>query len=509
MKAIVYIGNPILTILTILLLAPLAALHGADAPKPAAKPNIVFILIDDLPYAGMSLTGNPYLQTPNMDRLAKEGMFFTRAYSEILCAPSRATIMTGQSSARHGRTDCVPGSHPYARMQEPLLPVKPDVSPSLHFDLIQTTRLPDPVRPGTYSLVTALKAGGYRTAISGKWHLPGLFLTPAKARELGFDFCNVIALGGKPYKDTENFTDEALRFLRETRTQNFFLYLPYHAVHGPHVVPPEDTQRWKEKLKGQKPGLGPEMLASLEVVDRSVGRVLDALGELGLADNTLVVLAGDNGGEGRASYCEGNKPFRRGKGTLYEGGVRVPLLIRWPKGIAPGQRCDTPVQFADFFPTFCELAGVKVEPGHTLDGVSLKPLFSGGTLPERSIFLHYPHYLSYYCATPMRAVIQSRYKLVWHPYDHIVSEGEGKAERTLKYVAEPSVELFDLQADPGERQNLAQQQPERVGEMCRQFESWMKETGAKDVTPNPAYDAKNPLFNAREDYLEKHAEKKR
>lgn len=491
-----------LTLLTALL-APLVALHGADVPKTPAKPNIVFILIDDLPYAGMSLTGNTYLQTPNMDRLAKEGMFFTRAYSEMLCGPSRASIMTGKSSGRHGRTDNVPGSHPYALMQESLLPVKPDVNPSLHFDLIQTMRLPDPVQPGTYSLVTALKSGGYRTAISGKWHLPEQFLTPAKARDLGFDFCSATADGGKPYKDTENFTDEAIRFLRENHTQNFFLYLPYHTVHGPHVVPPEDKQRWEEKLKGKKPKLAPEMLASIEVVDRSVGRVLDTLDKLGLSDNTLVVLTNDNGGEGRVSYSEGNKPFRRGKGTLYEGGVRVPLIIRWPGQIAAGKRCDTPVYFADFFPTFCELAGVNVDPGHKLDGVSLKPLFSGGALPERSIFLHYPHYLSYYGATPMRVVIQSRYKLVWHPYDHIVMEGEGTAKRTLKYVAEPSIELFDLQDDPGERQNLAEKLPQKTAEMRTLFESFMRATGAKDVTPNPAYDANDPLFNAREDYLAK------
>jgi arylsulfatase A-like enzyme len=274
-------------------------------------------------------------------------------------------------------------------------------------------------------------------------------------------------------------------------------------------VPPADKQRWKEKLQGKNPGIDPDMLASLEFVDRSVGRVLDALDELGLADNTLVVLTGDNGGEGRVSYCEGNKPFRRGKGTLYEGGVRVPLSIRWPQGIAPGKRCDVPVHFADFFPTFCDLASVKIDPSHKLDGVNLKPLFSGGTLPERSIFLHYPHYLSYYGATPMRAVIQSRYKLVWNPYDHIVIEGQGKAARTLKYVAEPRIELFDLQADPGERQDLAERLPEKVAEMCQLFEAWMKETGARDVTPNPAYDPKNPLFNAREDYLEKHAEKKK
>jgi arylsulfatase A-like enzyme len=287
------------------------------------------------------------------------------------------------------------------------------------------------------------------------------------------------------------------------------LYLAYVAVHGPHLVPEEDQKRWKERLKGKDVGIHPDMLASLEFVDLSVGRVLDALDELGLTDNTMVILASDNGGEGRTSYVEGNKPFRRGKGTLYEGGVRVPLLIRWPKGIAPGKRCESPVHFADFFPTFCDLAGVGIDPSHKLDGVSLKPLFSGGALPERSIFLHYPHYLSYYGATPMRAVIQSRYKLVWNPYDHIVTEGDRPAERTLRYVAKPRIELFDLQADPGEHENLADRNPEKVTEMKKLFENWMKETGAKDVAPNPAYDASRPLFNARDEAIKKRGEKEK
>jgi arylsulfatase A-like enzyme len=484
-----------------------AVLHAEAAPESAIRPNIVFILIDDLPYAGLSVTGNSWLQTPNMDRLAKEGMFFTRAYAEPICGPSRTSLMTGQFAGRHGRTDNVPGSHPRALMQESLLPLKPDVNPSIHFDLIQTTRLPDPVQPGTYTLITALRDGGYRTAISGKWHLPGLYLSPEKAREFGFDFCNQTANGGRPYKDTENFTSEAIRFLRETGNQNFFLYLAYHAVHGPHVVPPEDRQRWQERLQGKNPGIPLEMLATLEYVDLSVGRMLDALDELGLADNTLVVLASDNGGEGRTRYPEANKPFRQGKGTHYEGGVRVPAFIRWPGKIAPGTRCDVPVSFVDFFPTFCEVARVTADPDHQFDGVSIKPLFTGGTLPERSLFFHYPHYLSYYAATPVRTVIQGRYKLVWNPYDHIVVDGDRPAGRSLKYVAAPRIELFDLQDDPSEHQNLVQQMPEKVAAMCRLFEGWMKETGARDVTPNPDYDPADPLFNAREAYLEKMKEK--
>ena len=179
-----------LTRLTALLLAPLAALHAAGEPAPT-KPNLVFILVDDMPYAGTSITGNPVLETPHLDRIAREGVRFTRAYAEPLCGPSRATIMTGQFAGRHGRTDNVPGVHPYALMQEPLRPLPLGVSPGgFPGDGAAGARLPDPVQPGGYSLVQALKAGGYRTAISGKWHLPMQHLTPATAARFGFDFCN-------------------------------------------------------------------------------------------------------------------------------------------------------------------------------------------------------------------------------------------------------------------------------------------------------------------------------
>jgi arylsulfatase A-like enzyme len=287
----------ILTFLTALLLAPLAASHAADAPKPSGKPNIVFILVDDMPYAGPSVTGNKLLQTPHMDRIAKGGMLFSRAYTEPVCGPSRATLMTGQFAGRHGRTDNVPGVHPYALMREPLAPL-PDGTPADGFpgEAAAGARLPDPVQPGGYSLVQALKGAGYRTAITGKWHLPQQHLTPKLARRYGFDFCTDKPDRSQPYRDTQHFTDDAIQFLRDNRQQSFFLYVPYVAVHGGHVVPPEDQARWKERLKGKKDIMPPEMLASLEFVDRSVGRILDALDELKLADNTLVILSSDNGG---------------------------------------------------------------------------------------------------------------------------------------------------------------------------------------------------------------------
>jgi arylsulfatase A-like enzyme len=497
-----------LTLLTALLLAPLAALHAAEAPKP--KPNIVFILVDDMPYAGPSVTGNKLQQTPHMDRIAKEGILFSRAYTEPLCGPSRATLMTGQFAGRHGRTDNVPGVHPYALMQEPLLPVPSDTRATAGaIEAAASARLPDPVQPGGYSLVQALKAGGYRTGITGKWHLPLQHLTPKLAPRYGFDFCTDKPDRSQPYRDTKHFTDDAIQFIRDNSAQSFFLYLPYVAVHGGHVVPPEDQARWKERLKGKNVGIDPDMLATLEFVDLSVGRILDALDELKLAENTMVILASDNGGVGKDFYSVDNAPFRLGKGTLYEGGVRVPLFIRWPGQIQPGSRCDVPVHFVDLFPTLCDAAGVKTDPAHKLDGTNLRPLFTGRTLLERTLFVTYPHYIAEFGTTPVRAAIQSRYKLVWNPYDHIEIAGDRVTSSTIRYVPQPRVELFDMESDPGEHENLAARYPELVTELRQRMEVWMKETGAKDVTPNPAYDASRPLFNARDEAIKKEQEQKK
>ena len=181
--------------------------------------------------------------------------------------------------------------------------------------------------------------------------------------------------------------------------------------------------------------------------------------------------------------------------------MRVPLFMRWPGQIAPGQRCDVPVHFADLLPTLCDAAGVRVDPNHPVDGVSLRPVFAGGPLPERTLFISYPHYLAGYATTPVRAVVRGRYKLVWHPYDHLEFEDGRVTTATTRYVPRPRVELFDLEADPSERVDLVARHPEKAAEMQAFFTRWAKEVGAKDVTPNPAYDPRRPLFNARDEAL--------
>jgi arylsulfatase A-like enzyme len=418
--------KPTLSLLTALLFSPLTALHAGDLLR--SKPNIVLILVDDMPYAGPSVTGNKLLRTPHMDRIAKEGILFSRAYTESLCGPSRATLMTGQFAGRHGHTDNVPGVHPYALMREPLAPLpNGTLADGFAGEATAGARLPDPIQHGGYSLVQALKAGGYRTTICGKWHLPLQHLTPKLAPRYGFDFCTEKPDRSQPYRDTKHFTDDAIQFLRDNRAQSFFLYLPYVAVHGGHVVPPEDQARWKERLRGKNVGIDPDMLASLE--------------------------------------------------------------------------------FVDLFPTLCDAAGVKPDPTHNLDGTSLRQLFTGGTLPDRALFATYPHYIAEFGTTPVRAAIQNRYKLVWYPYDHIEIAGDRVTSSTIRYVPKPRVELFDIESDPGEHDNIADKYPEKVSELKSLLETWMKQTGAKDLTPNPAYDASRPLFNTRDEALKKDAKK--
>jgi len=334
--------------LSVLLLSLLATAHAAE---PAARrPNIVFILVDDMPYAGPSFTGNALLDTPHIDRIAREGMFFSRAYSEPVCGPSRVTLMTGQFSGRHGRTDNAPGVHPYALMREPLLPLPAGAKPGGAMDDTATSaRLPDPVQPGGFSLVQALKAVGYRTGITGKWHMPANTITPKAARRYGFDFCTDNPDRSRPYRDTQHFADDAVQFIRDSRDQPFFLYMPLVAVHGGHVVPPEDRARWNEKLAGKDAGIDSDMLASLEYVDLSVGRILAVLDELKLAGDTLVVFTSDNGGVGKASVNAANNRYAWGRARSTRAASACRSFCAGPATSRPAAaatcRCTSPTFF--------------------------------------------------------------------------------------------------------------------------------------------------------------------
>ena len=452
-------------------------------PVPARRPpNILFILVDDMGWRDAGFMGSRYYETPNMDRLAREGMVFTQAYTcGPNCAPSRASILTGEYTPRHGIYTVGNSARGRAALRK-LIPIKNTTVLARRF----------------VTFAEALKPAGYRSASIGKWHMgddPGF-----GPKGQGFD----VNVGGwhlghprsyfSPYHNpaledgprgeylTDRLTAEALKFLEENRDRPFLLYLPHYAVH----TPLQAKRALIGKYKAKKPWMGqhnPVYAAMVESVDRGVGRILDKLRELGLEENTVVILSSDNGGvKGITSQA----PLRGGKGMLYEGGIRVPMIVRWPGHVRPGSRCDTPVIGVDFLPTFLDLAGLPAPRGPVLDGVSILPLLEGKKIPERPLFWHFPAYLQgrnvegsrdpFFRTRPCGVVRKGRWKLIEYFEDH-------------------ALELYDLETDPGETRNLAASRPGKVKELMAVMRAWRKEVGAPvPVKPNPKY---NPGAGAR------------
>jgi arylsulfatase A len=438
--------------------------HAAELKRP----NIVFFLIDDLGWADVGCFGSKYYQTPNIDRLAKQGMRFTQAYAACaVCSPTRASIMTGKYPARLHLTNWIPGEGD---------------APT------NALRIPDwrmflPLEEVT--IAEALKPLGYASASIGKWHLGGPKFFP---EHQGFD----LNVGGAdlgsppsyfwPYKVnnravpglstnghegdylTDRLTDAAERFIEQNKQRPFFLYFPHYAVHRPLEAKKEVTARYKSRAPdgGQN---NPVYAAMVESVDDSVGRVMRKLADLGLEKNTVVVFMSDNGG--LWPQATSNAPLRAGKGYPYEGGIREPLIFKWPGVTKPGSVCATPVCSIDFFPTLVEIAGGTV-PG-PIDGLSIVPLLKqSGTLASRPLYWHYPHYWSNSRVRPYGVVRSENWKLVeWY---------EGM-----------QAELYNLKDDPAEADDLAKAKPERVAELRAMLQAWRESVGAQMPTPNPEF----------------------
>jgi arylsulfatase A-like enzyme len=437
----------------------LVASLAAAAPEP--KPNFVVFLIDDLGWSDLGCAGSDLYETPHLDRLAARGMRFTQAYSACtVCSPTRASLMTGRYPARVRVTDWIHGH------QRPKAKLKiPDWTHYLPSEEV--------------TIAEALKAAGYATAHVGKWHLGGGELGPDRQ---GFEF----VAGGNdrgqpksffsPYGVTgltdgppgEYLTDreaaEACGFIERNRERPFFLFVPHHAVHQPVQAPREVVEKYRAKVKAGARHRDATYAAMIELVDRSVGRVVETLERLGLAGRTVVVFASDNGG---LLGTTDNAPLRAGKGSAYEGGVRVPTLIYWP-GVTPaGSTCAEPVITADFFPTLLEIAGAR--SGVPVDGASLVPLLRdpNARLAREAIFWHYPHYHPG-GATPYGAVRARDWKLV-------------------EFFEDMHVELYHLADDPGERKDLAASNPAKADELRRRLHEWRASVGAQMPTPNPNY----------------------
>jgi len=430
------------------------------------KPNFVFILIDDMGWPDPGCYGHKFHETPSMDRLAAEGMKFTDAYAACpVCSPTRASIYSGQYPAHIGLTDFIPGHwRPYAKLRVPRN--KPQ-----HLPLEIPT------------VAEALRPAGYVCGLFGKWHCGfGKEYAPNKQ---GFDPMVVLTgfrhfhndsypdlhLGKDDYF-SEVVTDQGEAFLEQNKDKPFLLFVDHFAVHIPLQARQKLIEKYKNKPKPESGVNNPVYAAMVEHVDQSVGRIVAKLDELHLAENTIVIIFSDNGGlrqrfDGVGEIVSTNAPLRGEKGMLYEGGIREPLIIRWPGKVKPGSVCSEPVTSVDFYPTFLDIAGVKGDPAYALDGKSLKPLLTQkGDFDRDAIYWHYPHY---HHSVPAGAIRAGDYKLI-------------------EFYDDGHLELYNLAKDIGEKNNLADKMPEKANELLRQLDAWRKSVGAKMPTPNPDYD---------------------
>jgi arylsulfatase A-like enzyme len=452
--------------------------------KESPLPNVIFILADDLGWPQTSAYGSTYYLTPNIDRLSREGIRFTDAYAACgVCSPTRASIMTGKYPARLHLTNYIPGSDP---ADKPLR--EPEWQKYLPLE--------------EYTLGELFRDRGYRTAFFGKWHLSaekfGPESFPFNPDKQGFDDFFII---DKPTSDhdpdgdpssSDSIGNKTVRFIRENADHPFFIVSSFSAIHHPLMENRDSIRRWENMEGNEEPPNNPVIAAMLYRMDRNIGKVIDVIDELDLREKTFLVFYSDNGGVviNRIYYYYGSRaernvtqdPLREGKAWLYEGGIRVPLVISWPGTVKQGGVTDAMVSSIDFFPTFCELLGVK--PGPETDGISfLSHLTSGASIPDRQLYWHYPHYHIPTGMKPAGAIRKGRYKLIeWY-------------EKALTSDEEGAFELFDVKNDIGEAVNLADSLPEMVQILSGELANWREIVDAQMPVPNPDYGRKGTVEN--------------
>jgi len=462
------------------------AVSGVQATELASvvRPNIIMLLVDDLGWTDLGCYGSDLYRTPNIDRLASGAVRFTNAYAACtVCSPTRAALMTGMYPARLHLTNWINGSErPYARLSIPAW------TKYLKRDYM--------------TLPKALKAAGYLTIHAGKWHLaprslvdsaeedrnyfplrygfdiqfagtcsPGTYFYPYRAR--GFDLG--LADGGKPGEYlTDRLTDEVLKVIERNRDRPLFVYFAHFNVHTPLEAKPQYVKKYQAMIQEGMRHHNPTYAAMVQSVDDSVGRILAKLEELKIADRTMIVFTSDNGGLDIGGDPTENRPLREGKGWGYEGGVRVPAIIKWPGVTSPGSVCVEPITTIDYYPTFLQAAKVAGDPQHnaTVDGVSLLPILKNpaAKLEREAIYWHYPHY----------------HNVGGMPYGAIRA-GDMKL---LEFYEDMRVELYNLREDLGETRNLADRMPDEAVRLRAMLHAWRKRVAAQMPTANPAYDAK-------------------
>lgn len=457
----------------LVLLITIAGIPSCKEEAPVL-PNIVLIVADDLGWKDVGFMGSDYYETPNLNRLASEGMVFTQAYASAAnCAPSRACLMSGMYSTAHGVYTVSPSDRGDARTRR--------IIPTVNMDSLQHQ---------FFTLAEALKESGYTTCSIGKWHLGKDPRTQGMETNVGGGIWghpgSYFAPYVRPNLDapegeylTDRLTTEAQQFIRKNSDQPFFLYLPYYAVHTPIQAKADFEQKYK--VKGSSGCQSNAAYAGMvDNLDRCIGLILEEIQSLGIEENTLVIFTSDNGGIRKIS-CQ--DPLRAGKGSYYEGGIRVPLAIKWPGKIQGGTLSEVPVINIDFYPTLMEIIGRKSR-NSDLDGVSLWPLLSGsGGFPERSIFFHFPIYLQAYSA----GEDDGRDPLFRTRPGSVIREGDWKLHY---YYEDGGSELYHLSRDPGERNNLVNINTTKAGELLSKLKVWLEEEKAQvEFQENPCFDA--------------------
>ena len=467
-----------------------AILCSLSVADEHTQPNIVLFLIDDLGWMDIGCQGSTYYRTPNIDRLASNGVRFTDAYAACaVCSPTRAAVLTGKYPARLMLTDWLPSGrwNPKAKLREGRflrgLPVE------------------------EFTLAESLRAAGYCTANIGKWHLgsepfslpehhgfdvniagnahgaPGSYFFPYQGNwlipttELRAKW-NVLPDGKEGEYLTDRLTDEAVKFIRGTQAaknrepgtknsaQPFLLYFPHYGVHTPLQAKPEVVAKYERIPEADRQGK-PEYAAMVESIDDSVGRVIATLQELKLDETTVIIFTSDNGGFYNATS---NAPLRANKGATYEGGIRVPLIVKWPGVTKPGLVVSEPVTSTDLYPTCLAAAGLPALPNQHVDGLNLQPVLSGaGSLPDRALFWHYPHYNEHPSSVPSSVIRKGPWKLI-ETFD---PEG---------------IELYNLADDLSETKNVATTESAKVNALRSELDAWRKDVGAEMMKPNPDYD---------------------
>ena len=474
-----------------MMLTPLWVHSQSVKPENEAKPNIIFILVDDFGWNQVGSNGNEMVNTPHLDQLAREGAKFTSAYAMPQCSPTRAAFLSGKYPARSGMTKVI---------NNRFWGNAPMLTPKVR------KKLP----AEWYSLAKMLKSAGYTTGISGKWHVADNYpLAPIK-KEKGMTYFNAYGFDwagdaseakAKTDKAVMDITNEVMGFMERNKDHPFFAFVSHFTTHSALAAPDTLVQKYIQKgykrssdkwgLTSERPTA--EFLAMTEHLDHSVGLIVEKVKELGLTENTLIAVMGDNGGLGR--FWD-HTPLRESKGSLYEGGIRVPLIMKWPERIEAGAEIEELVHIIDMYPTFMEIAHAKEERDYKIDGESLSPLMYGeGSFTRDVLYFHHPHYVPMYAKTPGSIVRKGDYKLIYYFGDYLNTEGFEAEHRKLygKLELGEKTELFNIKEDIGETTDLSGDMPEKVEEMMVLLKDWWEETSASIPRVNPNYDPDNPF----------------